>query len=228
MEEGKLIVIAGTDCSGKETQTRKLVERFLRENILCETMSFPRYDTPTGKIVGGPYLGKPEISECWFPDGSDSVDPKVASLYYAADRLAALLKIKSILNSGKHLILDRYVSANMGHQGGKIRDAKEREDFYKFVEKLEHDLLGLPRADLTIFLYMPYLVGMGLKKGRKGKADEHENNPKHLRNAEEAYLQLAEFYNWNKIDCASGKDIDSLKTIDEIHDEVYRTVKMRI
>ena len=30
---GKLIVVEGTDCSGKETQTRLLVDRFEKENI---------------------------------------------------------------------------------------------------------------------------------------------------------------------------------------------------
>ena len=229
MKKGKLIVIAGTDCSGKETQTKKLIERFRLENILCETMSFPRYNTPTGRIIGGPYLGKPEIDKCWFPKGSDSVDSKVASLYYAADRRAALPEIESILNSGKHLVLDRYVSANMGHQGGKIRDAEKREDFYKFEERLEHDLLGLPRADSTVFLYVPYLVAMELKEGRKGAADRHESNPEHLMNAEEAYLQLAKLYNWHKINCVSGRapwgGINFLKTVKEIHSEVYRIVE---
>ncbi len=229
MKKGKLIVIAGTDSSGKETQTGKLIERFRREDVPCETMSFPRYDTPTGRIVGGPYLGKPEIGECWFSEGPDSVDPRVASLYYAADRRAALPEIESILNSGKHLVLDRYVSANMGHQGGKIRDAEKREDFYRFEERLEHDLLGLPRADLTVFLYIPYLVAMGLEKGREGEADGHESNPRHLMNAEEAYLQLAELYNWHKINCVSGRapwgGINFLKTVKEIHNEVYRIVE---
>ncbi|MEA3248625.1 MAG: hypothetical protein U9Q73_02875 [Nanoarchaeota archaeon] len=129
---------------------------------------------------------------------------------------------------GEQVVLDRYVSANMGHQGGKIRSAKKREDFYRFEENLEFELLGLPHPDLTVFLYMPYDVAMKLKRGREGEADGHESNPTHLKNAEEAYLQLAKLYEWNKIDCVSGKDIDSLKNIDTIHEEVYQIVKERI
>lgn len=83
--KGKIIVIEGTDCSGKETQSKKLIERLNKEGIKTEYFSFPQYNTPTGRIVGGPYLGKSYICECWFPEGAINVDPKVASLYYAAD-----------------------------------------------------------------------------------------------------------------------------------------------
>ena len=53
---GKLIVIEGTDCSGKETQSKLLIEHLRRDGIHVEYQSFPMYDTPTGRIVGGPYL----------------------------------------------------------------------------------------------------------------------------------------------------------------------------
>ena len=60
---GKLIVIEGTDCSGKETQTKLAMEKLKNEGIDVVRLSFPNYDSPTGKIVGGPYLGKSYISE---------------------------------------------------------------------------------------------------------------------------------------------------------------------
>ena len=83
---GKIIVIEGTDCSGKETQSRLLEKRLNDEGIKCIRFGFPMYESPTGKIVGGAYLGKPEISEGLFPEGAPNVDPLVACLYYAADR----------------------------------------------------------------------------------------------------------------------------------------------
>ena len=85
--KGKLIVIEGTDCSGKETQTKALIERLNGDGIKCVSFSFPNYDSPTGKIVGGPYLGKSYICDGWFEEGAGNVNPKVAALYYAADRL---------------------------------------------------------------------------------------------------------------------------------------------
>ena len=83
---GKFIVIEGTDCSGKETQSKLLVEKLNSMGKKAVRITFPNYSSPTGKIVGGPYLGKEEISPCWFPEGAVNVDPMVTSLYYAADR----------------------------------------------------------------------------------------------------------------------------------------------
>lgn len=225
MKRGKFIVIDGTDCSGKATQTNLLVERLNSEGSLTKKISFPRYDTPTGRIVGGPYLGKPEISPCWFPQGSNLVDPKIACLYYAADRRASRETILSILESGKNLVSDRYVEANMGHQGGKARRIKDLKSIIDFIEKLEYDLLELPKPDIVLFLYTPYKIGMKLKRGRSGEADGHESNPKHLKNAEKAYLQIANWRNWKKISCVqNGK----MRTIEEINEEVYKIVKFSL
>ena len=79
--KGKLIVIEGTDCSGKQTQTELLEARLKSLNYQCIRIDFPRYDTPTGKIVGGPYLGKEEICTSYFEDGSANVDPYISCLY---------------------------------------------------------------------------------------------------------------------------------------------------
>ena len=84
---GKIILIEGTDCSGKETQSNILEENLIKDGYKVFKMSFPVYDSPTGKIVGGPYLGKESISSGWFKEGANNVPAKVASLYYAADRL---------------------------------------------------------------------------------------------------------------------------------------------
>ena len=84
---GKLIVVEGTDCSGKETQTNLLMKILENNDIPVTKFSFPNYESPTGKIIAGPYLGKPYVSNSWFKEGAVNVEAKVASLYYAADRL---------------------------------------------------------------------------------------------------------------------------------------------
>ena len=83
---GKIIVIEGTDCSGKETQSVLLEKKLKEQGKKCIKFSFPMYDTPTGKVVGGAYLGKEEISKSYFEEGAVNVDPYVVCLYYAADR----------------------------------------------------------------------------------------------------------------------------------------------
>ncbi|MGK0176003.1 MAG: dTMP kinase, partial [Ulvibacter sp.] len=97
MGRGLLFAIEGTDGSGKQTQSELLYERFSQEKIPTKLFSFPRYDTPTGRIVGESYLGKTEMGPSYFPGSLDDVDPMVASLYYAADRLAAKPEIEKLI-----------------------------------------------------------------------------------------------------------------------------------
>lgn len=220
---GRIIVVEGTDCSGKETQTSLLVQRLRKEGRKIERFSFPAYDTPTGRIVGGAYLGKKHICDGYFPEGAANVDPKVACLYYAADRRYNIGKINELLDAGTDVILDRYVESNMAHQGGKIFDKEERLKLYKNLEDLEYGFLELPKPDLTIFLYMPYKKEAELKKGRKEPADQHEVSMLHIRNAEHAYLELAELHNYKKINCVDKKN--KLRDIEDIQGEIYNIVK---
>ncbi|MGI6330009.1 MAG: dTMP kinase [Bacilli bacterium] len=221
---GKLIVIEGTDCSGKLTQTKMLVDRLKKEGKKVIFFSFPNYETPTGKIIGGPYLGKVEISDSWFKEGAVNVDPKVASLYYAADRYYSLPRIKEALNNYDLVFLDRYIASNMGHQGGKIKDKEERLKMYKWIHDLEYGLLDLPFPDLTFFLHMPYLKAHELKKGRSN-LDHHEVSLEHLKAAEKSYFELVELYKWQYISCV--KD-DNIKTEKEIHEEIYESLKKEL
>ena len=219
--KGKILVIEGTDCSGKETQSRLLEKRLNEKGKKCIRFSFPMYDTPTGKIVGGSYLGKPEISPSLFEEGAVNVDPHVVCLYYAADRKYNMPKIEEYLNKGYYVILDRYTTSNLAHQGSKIKDDDERFNMYQWIDKLEYWLLKLPKPDLTIFLHVPFENTIELRKNREF-IDEHEKSEEHLKNAEKAYIELSELYNWNKIECIrNGK----LRTIEDINDEIYQIVE---
>ena len=209
---GKIIVIEGTDCSGKETQSKKLIERI--PNL--KYFSFPNYDSPTGKIIGGPYLGKSYICDGWFKEGADAVDPKIASLYFAADRKYNIDIINKMLDEGYNVILDRYVYSNMAHQGGKIMDFNERHKMYKWLEQLEFDLLQLPKPDIKIFLYVPLDVSMEIRKNRTESFDQHESNLEHLKHAENAYLEIADLYDFIKIDCTINNKMLSIEEINEI------------
>lgn len=217
----KLIVVEGTDCSGKETQTNLLLERLKKEKIKIEKLSFPMYDTPTGKIIGGPYLGKEQISKGLFKEGAAKVDPKVAALYYAADRKYNSPKIINLLNKGYNVILDRYVVSNMAHQAGKLKKSEHRYEMYNWLDSLEYGLLELPRANLTILLYVPYKNAYELKKNRKEKPDQLENNKEHLKLAEAAYLELADLYGFKIVNCVKNNKI---RTIEDIHEEIYNIV----
>jgi dTMP kinase len=229
---GKLIIIEGTDCSGKETQTNALFDRLNKENIVTKKFGFPWYDSPTGKIIGGPFLGKKEICEGWFPEEAPNVDANVASLYYAADRKYNIHKVEAELASGNNVILDRYTYSNMAHQGGKIFESEKRYVMYQWLEKLEFDFLALPKPDICIFLHMPYEATKILKQAREEKPDQNESDEAYMKNAEKAYIEVAARYNFKTIDGSKNMNSDlvrdDLKRIDEISDEIYEYVISQI
>lgn len=223
---GKLIVVEGTDCSGKETQTNNLLN-YLEQKCSVKKFSFPNYNSPTGKIVGGPYLGKQNISLCWFKEGATNVPAKVASLYFAADRLYNIKEIKETLEQGTNVILDRYVYSNMAHQGGKLHSEKEREELFEFIKKLEFDLLELPEPEIKIFLHLSNDGAKILRAKRSASEslDEHEKDEQHLINAEQTYIQLAKKFDFYTIECMEQ---DRIKTIDEISNEIYEYIDTKI
>lgn len=231
MKRAKIIVIEGTDGSGKQTQCEKLYKYYINMGKKVKLYSFPIYDSPSGRIVGGPYLGKPEICEGYFPEKSCAVDPIVSSLYFAADRRYNFLKeIESEIYKNEIIILDRYGTSNMGHQAGKARNKKQRDMILNFLDKLEFDLCELPRPDIVIFLRMPYEASRELRKGRTS-TDGNESSMAHLKKSEEAYIYVADKYKWNYINCIKTKKYKSkedIKTIDEISKEVINIINKKI
>ena len=225
MKRAKLFVIEGTDGSGKETQSKKLEEYYLSKGLKVKRFSFPIYSTATGKIVGGPYLGKPEIGESFFEETAPNVDPLVSSLYYAADRRYNFLNtIEGEMYKNDVIILDRYITSNMGHQAGKAKTDEEREKILNFISVLEYDLCELPRPDAVVFLHMPYEASRELRKDRV-YSDGNESSKEHLINAENTYVYVAKKYNWFYINCLRTDTYSSLadiKTIDEISLEVEK------
>ncbi len=262
--KGKFIVIEGTDCSGKETQSKLLIERLNKENIKTEYFSFPNYASPSGKIVGLSFLGKPylahelvenesedlkkrlsdvdpsvidkvlyelgeNLSKGWFPETAPNVPAKVASLYYAADRLYNLEYIKNKINEGTNLILDRYFYSNMAHQAGKLKTKKERAEMYDWLYDLEVNKLELPDSPIKFFLHMPTPYINLLKSKREEKLDENEKNNEYLENCEKAYLELIEKYNFECIECTKNKvedvSFENIKTTEEISEEIFKKVE---
>lgn len=224
---GKLIVLEGTDGSGKGVQTKLLVERLQKEGYKTATTSFPQYGKkssgPIEEYLNGKY-GKP-----------DEVNPYVASLFYAVDRFDLSKEMQKQLGEGHIIILDRYVDSNAGHQGGKIKDPEKREKFIKWLYETEYGMFGIPRPDLTVILHMPAEIGQKLvlqKQQRlylgSGKIrDGHEDNLLHLKNAEAAYLWLAGKYTEDHvvIECAAG---DSIFKPEVIHEKIWKIVEPAI
>lgn len=189
---GKLIVIDGVDGSGKATQTEILARRLKQAGLAVELADFPQYNTKSAGLVENYLEGKYGSPE--------EVGPYRASIFYAGDRYDASFKIKNWLREGKTVIANRYVAANLGHQGGKISDPLERQQFFDWLYKLEYEIFNIPRPDLTIILHLPAEISQELAQQRQREDwqdktnDIHQNNLEHLKKAEQAYLEIAKTF----------------------------------
>lgn len=225
---GRLIVIDGTDGSGKTTQTALLIRRLRTAGVRCEGIEFPQYGQSFFAELVARYLNG-EFG------GHDDISPYLASILYAGDRWQAKERMERWLSEGAAVVCNRYVSANQGHQGAKVADPVERARFLAWLDRLEFGVFGVPRPDLILFLRVPPELAQKLidNKGRRAylkgaKRDIHEASLDHLAKAEETYRQLAaESENWVQIECAPGGQIlPEGEIAGMIWKEVARVVKI--
>ena len=222
---GKLFVIEGTDGSGKQTQFTKLQERLTKDNINFKTVSFPNYESPSSSLVKMYLSGK-------FGENAKDVSPYIASTFYAADRYATFKTgYQKFYDEGGIILADRYTTANMVHQAGKIKDKQERKKFLDWLWDFEFNLYSLPVPTEVFFLNMPVEKSLELIQNRDNKfthntkKDIHERDKNHLIDSYNAACDVAKDYNWYEIKCI--KD-NNLRTIEDIHEEIYKEVKKHI
>lgn len=219
---GKLIVIDGTDGSGKQTQM-ELLEKKLQENgIEFKKISFPNYDSPSSSLVKMYLSGE-------FGNDAKAISPYIASTFYAADRYATYKKeLEEYYENGGLILADRYTTANMVHQTGKIKDKAERKRFLDWLWDLEFNLYKIPVPTKVFFLNMPIEYSLKLMENRKNKFDSdavkdiHERDKKHLQESYEAACELVKDYNWVEIKCVKDGKI---RTKEDISGEIYNIVK---
>lgn len=219
---GKLIVIDGTDGSGKQTQMEILEKKLKNENIDYRKISFPNYDSPSSSLV------KMYLSGEFGKDAKD-VSAYIASTFYAADRYATYKKeLEEYYENGGVILADRYTTANMVHQAGKIKDKGERKKFLEWLWNLEFNIYKVPVPTKVFFLNMPPEYSLKLIENRKNKFDSeankdiHENSKNHLVDSYNAACELAKEYNWSEINCIEDCKI---RTREEIGKEIFKIVK---
>ena len=218
---GKIIVIEGVNDSGKETQSKLLAKTLKEEGYKVVEFSFPMYKSPTGKIFKNCVLGKD--GNGYFEEGYENLDPYVVCLYTAADRKYHKEKIERYLKNDYIVILNRYTSSNMAHQGSRYSDSEERFYMYQWINKLEYWLLKLPKPDCTILLKVPakYLNQLSEKQVAFNFQEDIFDQDSVLK----AYIELSELYNWDSIDCVSN---NKMKSVEEIHEEIMKIVRINL
>ncbi len=217
---GKMIVFEGTDGSGKSTQFKLLCGRVNREGKSFRQLVFPRYDQPSSALIRM-YLGGE------FGKNPGDVNPYAASAFYAVDRYASLKQDwGNYYQEGGLILTDRYTTSNAVHQGAKC-SPEERPDFLRWLDDFEHNKLGLPRADLVLYLDMPTERSIELLRSREAsthtKADIHELDTGYLAMCRKSALQAAEILGWTVIPCVNKRG--ELRTIEEIHQQLWTLVQ---
>ena len=222
---GKLFVIDGTDGSGKQTQFNQLKERLSKDKIDYKVVSFPNYSSPSSSLVKMYLSGE-------FGEDAKKISPYIASTFYAADRYATYqTSYKDYYENGGIILADRYTTANMVHQAGKIENKQERKKFLDWLWDFEFNLYGLPIPTEVFFLNMPVEKSLELIKNRENKfthnteKDIHESDVNHLIDAYNAACDVAKEYNWYEINCIKNKEI---RTIEDIHEEIYLEIKKHL
>ena len=225
MAKGKLIVIDGTDGSGKATQVALLAKALRKKGYKVKLLDFPEYyKNFFGKFIGHCLT---EQYYNWI-----NVHPKIASIAYAVDRWESSGKVRDWLKQGYIILSNRYMSANQIHQGGKIKSAKKRADFLKWLDKMEYGVFNIPKPDAVFYLNVPMNIILKLIKERNKKTsrayagkkkDIVEGNIPYLTNSNKTALWLAKTQKgWIKIECAKGGVIN---TREDIHKEIYAKIK---
>ena len=215
---GKLIVIEGTDGSGKSTQFKLLTQRLENEHHTFQKLVFPQYSEPSSALIRM-YLGGE------FGTHPSDVNAYAASAFYAVDRYASYKKVwGQWYENGGLIVSDRYTTSNAVHQASKEPEERQAE-FLKWLYDFEYDKLGLPRPDLVLYLDVPTDFTETMMRRREQAtnthADIHEQDMAYLATCRRTGKAAAEYYGWTVINCVRDGE---MRSIEDIHEEIYRHV----
>ncbi len=221
--KGKLVVIDGTDGSGKGTQTELLLKYLDEHKKKNKYIDFPRYYTSFHGRMVGRYL-KGEFG------GLNAASPYLTSLFYAMDRLTARDELIDWLEEGNVVVANRYTTSSMAFQTARMPKDK-REEFLKWLYEMEYKEHKLPKEDVVIFLYVPVEISQKLlekKAGRgymKGKGkDINEADVSYQKEVLRLYLSLAKKYpHWEVIKCTDARG--KLLSIEKVQGKILAALK---
>ena len=200
-----LVVMEGLDGAGKSTQVKLLKDYLVARTGDLEYIHFPRYDAPVyGDLIGRFLRGDFGSNE--------TVHPQLVALLFAEDRHGAAPRMRSALEEGKTVLLDRYVYSNIAYQCAKLKDEEERKRLRDWIFDTEYGDFGLPVPDLNLFLDVPIgFVEQSLSQQRsgddrnylRGARDIHEASIAFQRTVRSIYLAETERdARFQRVDCA--------------------------
>ncbi len=215
---GKLIVIEGTDGSGKSTQFKLLTDRLSQEGLAFKQLEFPQYSEPSSALINMYLHGE-------FGEKAGDVNAFAASTFFAVDRYASYKKFwGQWYEEGGLVITGRYTTSNAVHQASKEPETFW-EEYWKWLSEFEYEKLGLPSPNLTIYLDVPTEYTEKMMRKREAdtntSADIHEQDINYLATCRRCGREAAAFFGWKIIDCVRD---GAMRSIEDIHEEIYRHV----
>jgi len=212
---GKLIAIEGIDGSGKGSQAALVSKCLSHYGKYTKTIGFPQYGGFFGGLVGDYLNGR--MGNIY------DIPPIMISTLFAADRAEHKESLSSAIMKYDYVILDRYVSSNIAHQGAKLPEA-ERSDFIKKIMMMEYSVFGMPMPDIEIVLEMPVDIAMERVKEKQARsytqlaADIHEADGDYLTKVDAVYKALKDHIRWDVY------NIDALGTQDEVCSRILEKI----
>lgn len=216
---GKLIVIEGTDGSGKSTQFGLLSEHLQKDGVEFKHLVFPRYSEPSSALIrmylGGEFGKKPT-----------DVNAYAASAFYAVDRYASYkMDWGKWYEDGGLILSDRYTTSNAVHQASKVEGEAQKE-YLRWLYDFEYDKLGLPSPDLVIYLDVPTDYTEKMLRSREQStnthADIHEQDMQYLATCRRTGKTASAYYGWKVIDCVRNGE---MRSREDIHAEIFEAVQ---
>lgn len=215
-DRGILIVLEGTDGSGKGTQYELLKQRLTQAGHEVACFDFPQYESPSSYFVQRYLNGEYGQAE--------EVGPYTGSLFFALDRYEAAPAIRQALAEGKIVLANRFTGSNMAHQGTKFANPEERRGYFIWLDNLEFQMLKIPRPDLNIVLHVPAEIAQQLveQKGARTyttkQKDLHEADINHMRKSVEVYDDLCNLFpkDFSRLDCVRGGQLLSIESVNNL------------
>lgn len=212
---GKLLVLEGTDASGKSTQFEKLCQALDKQKISYRRLVFPRYQEESSALIRMYLQGQ-------FGSHPDDVNAYTASTFFAVDRYASYqTEWKDYYQNGGLILADRYTTSNAVHQASKL-EGEEQEKYLNWLFDFEYRIMGIPAPDDVFFLDMPTQAVHHLLAHRQGKIqDIHEKDMDYLKKCYDTASRLADQFGWHRIRCTQG---NTIRSIEEISNDLVAAV----